>query len=80
LSPSCTTSIVLICYGTTPIVQPFGQDSRMNHSRITQDKHANRRVAVRRRATRALVAGYIHELSERHGANVKPARTPGRAG
>ena len=52
----------------------------MNHSRITQDKHANRRLAVRRRANRALVAGYIHELSERHGANVKPARTPGRAG
>ena len=52
----------------------------MKDTRLTQDREANRRLAVRRRATRALVAGYIHELSERHGANVKPARTPGRAG
>ena len=50
----------------------------MNQARITQEKQANRRLAVRGRATRALVAGYIHELSERHGANVKPARTPER--
>jgi hypothetical protein len=51
----------------------------MNDSRITQDREANRRLAVRRRATRALIAGYIHELSERHGGKVKPTRTPPRA-
>jgi hypothetical protein len=51
----------------------------MKDGRITQDRDTNRRLAVRRRATRALVAGYIHELSERHGSNVKPAGTPPRA-
>jgi hypothetical protein len=51
----------------------------MKDSRTTQDREANRRLAVRRRATRALVAGYIHELSERHGTKVEPAGTPPRA-
>ena len=33
-----------------------------------------RRIAVRRRAKRGLVAGYIHELSARHGSAVAPPK------
>jgi hypothetical protein len=33
-----------------------------------------KRKAVRRRAKRGLVAGYIHEISGRHAAAVRPLR------
>ena len=32
----------------------------------------SRRIGAQRRAARALVAGYIHELSNRHGAPSRP--------
>jgi hypothetical protein len=38
----------------------------MNDVRSAPELDAVRRLQVRRRATRGLVAGYMHELSERH--------------
>jgi hypothetical protein len=38
-----------------------------------------RRTAVRRRAKRGLVAGYIHEISARHGAAERPLPQAERA-
>ena len=37
---------------------------------------SDKRIAVRRRAKRGLVAGYIHEISARHAT---PARPPAAA-
>ncbi len=38
----------------------------MNEARTPQDAASARRHAVRRRASRGLVASYMHELSDRH--------------
>jgi hypothetical protein len=40
---------------------------------------AARRKAVRRRAKRGLVAGYIHEISGRHAAAAVRSREPAEA-
>jgi hypothetical protein len=51
------------------------QDTRTSAPPVESAK----RIAVRRRAKRGLVAGYIHELSARHGSAVarpKPAAEP----
>jgi hypothetical protein len=44
------------------------QDTRTSAPPVESAK----RIAVRRRAKRGLVAGYIHEISARHGAAVPP--------
>jgi hypothetical protein len=44
----------------------------MNDARRRQEMDSTGRFGVRRRATRALVAQYIHELSDRH-ARARPA-------
>ena len=49
-----------------------------NRIRATADESA-KRIAVRRRAKRGLVAGYIHEISARHAAAAvrrQPAPSP----
>jgi hypothetical protein len=59
----------------------------MQENRIpaTKDESA-KRIAVRRRAKRGLVAGYIHEISGRHASAAsarpkpEPAPQPTRAG
>jgi hypothetical protein len=50
------------------------QDTRTSAPPVESAK----RIAVRRRAKRGLVAGYIHELSARHGSAVpsQPAVEP----
>jgi hypothetical protein len=40
----------------------------MNQPRTPTDRATAKRLQVRRRAKRGLVAGYIHEISGRHGA------------
>jgi hypothetical protein len=44
----------------------------MQDTRTSAPVESAKRIAVRRRAKRGLVAGYIHELSARHGSAVKP--------
>ena len=44
----------------------------MQDTRTSAPVESAKRLAVRRRAKRGLVAGYIHELSARHGAAVRP--------
>ena len=39
----------------------------------TPEDEAARRLVVRERATDALVANYLHRLSDRHGGEPKPA-------
>src|SRR3954453_13557989 len=58
-----------ICYCTTTIVlAPYvTQETAMNDAPRTPDP--GRRRGVVRRATRALVTNYIHELSDRHGGH-----------
>jgi hypothetical protein len=43
---------------------------------VQPDQASSNRIGAQRRAARAQVAGYIHELSTRHGASsgVAPAR------
>jgi hypothetical protein len=72
------------CYCTTPIVLAAGEP--MQENRITAAAvEAAKRKAVRRRAKRGLVAGYIHEISGRHAAAAvrpqppaQPAAEPAR--
>jgi hypothetical protein len=44
----------------------------MQETRIPAAPESAKRIAVRRRAKRGLVAGYIHEISGRHAAAVRP--------
>jgi hypothetical protein len=46
----------------------------MQDIRTTKSVESAKRIAVRRRAKRGLVAGYIHELSARHGAPTAPQK------
>lgn len=46
----------------------------MNEPRPTTDAEARQRLQLNRRARRGLVAGYIHELSERHRDHEQPER------
>ena len=50
----------------------------MQDTRTTPPAESARRTAVRRRAKRGLLAGYIHELSVRHssGHAERPPRQP----
>jgi hypothetical protein len=73
-----------ICYGSIIIVQRAGDP--MQDTRTTTAVESARRIAAaRRRAKRGLVAGYIHELSSRHGSPsaarkpAEPAPQPARA-
>jgi hypothetical protein len=63
----------------------------MQQNRIPAKDESDRRIGVRRRAKRGLVAGYIHEISGRHAAAApratqppqprpEPAPEPARAG
>jgi hypothetical protein len=45
----------------------------MQDTRTTASVESIRRIAVRRRAKRGLVAGYIHELA-RHGSPAAPRK------
>ena len=48
----------------------------MQDTRTSAPVESAKRIAVRRRAKRGLVAGYIHEISARHGSTdrrLKPA-------
>ena len=58
----------------------------MDRRELQAERAARRHLQLRRRVKRGIVAGYIHELSERHrqDATPKPARealvaTPGSA-
>ncbi len=57
----------------------------MNENRIPAMAESEKRTAVRRRAKRGLVAGYIHEISGRHATpatpqpKAEPAQLPARA-
>jgi hypothetical protein len=60
------------------------QDDRTRPAAPVDD--ADKRLAVRRRAKRGLIAGYIHEISGRHAApavrtarEVEPAPQPANA-
>jgi hypothetical protein len=44
--------------------------------RIPAAVESDKRIAVRRRAKRGLVAGYIHEISGRHAAPATPRPKP----
>jgi hypothetical protein len=52
----------------------------MKENRIPATVESAKRTAVRRRAKRGLVAGYIHEISGRHGATASPQRRPDPVG
>jgi hypothetical protein len=57
----------------------------MQDTRTAAPVESAKRIAVRRRAKRGLVAGYIHEISGRHGSApapkpAEPAPQPARAG
>jgi hypothetical protein len=45
----------------------------MNQPRTSKDRTTARRLQVRRRAKRGLIASYIHEISGRHGAGSRAA-------
>jgi hypothetical protein len=60
------------CYGSIVIVQRAGDP--MQDTRSTTSVESAKRIAVRRRAKRGLVAGYIHELSSRHGSPAAPQK------
>jgi hypothetical protein len=51
----------------------------MNEDRTRTEVDSQARAATRRRATSALVANYLHELSERHGGGTRGSggREPG---
>jgi hypothetical protein len=51
-------------YCSTIIVQAVGDP--MQETRTSTPVESAKRIAVRRRAKRGLVAGYIHEISQRH--------------
>jgi hypothetical protein len=51
----------------------------MNDARKTQERDSARRLGARRRATKGLIANYIHELSDRHGGSAKPLGAPPRS-
>lgn len=46
----------------------------MNYPRPGTEAESPRRLQVGRRARRGLVAGYIHDLSERHRDHERPER------
>jgi hypothetical protein len=48
----------------------------MTENRIPATVESEKRTAVRRRAKRGLVAGYIHEISGRHAASATPQPRP----
>ena len=48
----------------------------MQDTRTSAPVESAKRLAVRRRAKRGLVAGYIHEISGRHAAAVRPQPAP----
>jgi hypothetical protein len=48
----------------------------MQDNRIPATVESEKRIAVRRRAKRGLVAGYIHEISGRHAASTPPQPKP----
>jgi hypothetical protein len=48
----------------------------MQDTRTSAAVESAKRLAVRRRAKRGLVAGYIHEISARHASAVRPQPAP----
>ena len=50
----------------------------MQDTRTTTPEESAKRIAVRRRAKRGLLAGYIHELSVRHASTTAAADRPQR--
>jgi len=48
----------------------------MQDTRTSAPVESARRMAVRRRAKRGLVAGYIHEISGRHASAVQAQPAP----
>jgi hypothetical protein len=48
----------------------------MQENRIPAKDESDKRTAVRRRAKRGLVAGYIHEISGRHATTAPPQPKP----